>query len=125
MRAGSCALPAPMQPWSGLAAKLRTRTASPFSRRPSDLCSALPGGEALLLVAAAILAVARLVLNAELHHEAEEAGALGDALLSLSDMLRATVAAGLCLFGAYSLIEARYRLPPAPRVKPRMADAFA
>jgi len=71
------------------------------------------------------LAAAWLVFNATRHHEAEEAGALGDALLSLPDSLRAAVAAGLCLFGAYSLIEARYRIIPDPQVKRRVADAFA
>jgi hypothetical protein len=65
-----------------------------------------------------------LVLNAGLHHQAEEAGALGDALLSLPGSLRAAVAAGLCLFGAYSLIEARYRIIPDPQVKRRVADAL-
>jgi Domain of Unknown Function (DUF1206) len=71
------------------------------------------------------LAAAWLVLNAGLHHEAEEAGALGDALLSLPDALRAAVAVGLCLFGAYSLIEARYRVLPDPNLKHRLADAIA
>ena len=131
----------------------------------------LPGGEALLFAAAAILAVAGvaqigialkrgfckhlspearnrwwviaagigghaargviflaaawLVLNAGLHHEAEEAGALGDALTSLPDSLRAAAAAGLCLFGIYSLIEARYRIIPDPHVKHRVADALS
>jgi hypothetical protein len=131
----------------------------------------LPGGEALLFAAAAILAVAGiaqfgialrrrfcrhlapeaqkrwwviaagvgghsargiiflaaawLVLNAGLHHQAEEAGALGDALLSLPTWLRTAAAAGLCLFGAYSLIEARYRIIPDPKVGQRVAGAFA
>jgi len=126
----------------------------------------LPGGEALLLAAAAILAVAGtaqfaialgrrfcrhlapeaqrhwwviaagvgghaargviflaaawLLLRAGLHHEAKEAGALRDALLSLPASLRGAVAAGLCLFGAYSLIEARYRIIPDPHVKHRV-----
>jgi hypothetical protein len=71
------------------------------------------------------LAAAWLVLNAGLHHEAEEAGALGDALTSLPGALRAAVAAGLCLFGAYSLIEARYRIIPDPHVKDRVADALS
>ena len=70
------------------------------------------------------LAAAWLLLGAGLHQEAEEAGALGDALTSLPGTLRAAVAAGLCLFGAYSLIEARYRIIPDPRVKHRLADAF-
>jgi hypothetical protein len=71
------------------------------------------------------LAAALLALNAGLEHEAEAAGALGDALLSLPGALRAAVAAGLCLFGAYSLIEARYRIIPDPHVKHRMAGAFS
>lgn len=70
------------------------------------------------------LAAAWLVFNATRHHQAEEAGALGDALVSLPDWLRALVAAGLCLFGIYSLIEARYRIIPDPQVKRRVADAF-
>jgi hypothetical protein len=74
---------------------------------------------------AIFLAAGWLVFNATLRHRAEEAGALGDALLSMPDGLRAAVAAGLCLFGAYSLIEARYRVLPDPRVKQRVADAFA
>lgn len=70
------------------------------------------------------LAAAWLLFNAARHDEAEEAGALGDALLSLPDTLRAAVAAGLCLFGIYSLIEARYRIIPDPHVKHRVADAL-
>ncbi len=70
------------------------------------------------------LAAAWLLFNAARHHQAEEAGALGDALLSLPDWLRALVAAGLCLFGAYSLIEARYRIIPDPHMKRRVAGAF-
>ena len=71
------------------------------------------------------LAAAWLVFNAARHHQAEEAGALGDALLSLPDSLRALVAAGLCLFGIYSLIEARYRIIPDPHVKSRVAGALS
>jgi hypothetical protein len=71
------------------------------------------------------LVAAWLVFNATRHHHAEEAGALGDALLSLPGSLRAAVAAGLCLFGAYSLIEARYRIIPDPQVKRRVAGALA
>lgn len=70
------------------------------------------------------LAAAWLIFNAARHHQAEEAGALGDALLSLPDSLRAVVAAGLCLFGVYSLIEARYRIIPDPHVERRVADAL-
>jgi hypothetical protein len=71
------------------------------------------------------LAAAWLALRAGLHHNPVEAGALGDALRSMPAALRAAVAAGLCLFGAYSLIEARYRIIPDPNVKHRVARAFA
>lgn len=74
---------------------------------------------------AIFLAAGWLVFNATLQHRAEQAGALGDALLSMPGWLRAAVAAGLCLFGVYSLIEARYRVLPDPRVKQRIGDAFA
>jgi hypothetical protein len=74
---------------------------------------------------AIFLTAAWLVFNATRHHQAEEAGALGDALISMPDGLRAAVAAGLCLFGAYSLIEARYRVIPDPQVKRRVEDALA
>lgn len=70
------------------------------------------------------LAAGWLVFNATRRHQAEEAGALGDALTSLPDSLRAAVAAGLCLFGIYSLIEARYRIIPDPQVKSRVAGVF-
>lgn len=73
---------------------------------------------------AIFLAAGWLLLNAALNHEAAEAGALGDALTSLPDTLRAVVAAGLCLFGLYSLIEARFRIIPDPQVKDRLASAF-
>ena len=96
---------------------------SPEAQRRWWVIAAGVGGHAARGVI--FLAVAWLVLNAGLHHEAEEAGALGDALLSLPDMLRAAVAAGLCLFGAYSLIEARYRIIPDPQVKDRVAGAFS
>ena len=70
------------------------------------------------------LAAAWLLFGAAVHHAAEEAGALGDALTSLPASLRAAVAAGLCLFGLYSLIEARYRIIPDPNVKRRVAGIF-
>lgn len=71
------------------------------------------------------LAAAWLALRAGLDHNPAEAGALGDAMRTMPGALRAAVAAGLCLFGAYSLIEARYRVIPDPQVKRRVADAFA
>lgn len=44
-----------------------------------------------------------------------EAGGLGDALGSLPGALQMAVAAGLLLFGLYSLVEARYRRIARPR----------
>lgn len=70
------------------------------------------------------LAAAWLVFKAVTQNEAEKAGALGDALLSLPGALQAAVAAGLGLFGVYSLIEARYRIIPDPQVKHRVTDAL-
>jgi hypothetical protein len=70
------------------------------------------------------LAAAWLVFKAVTRNEAEKAGALGDALLSLPGGLQAAVAAGLGLFGVYSLIEARYRIIPDPQVKNRVASAL-
>jgi hypothetical protein len=74
---------------------------------------------------AIFLAAAWLLFRAGLHHRPEEAGALGDALSSMPGWLYVAVAAGLCLFGAYSLIEARYRILPDPRVKDRLAGALS
>lgn len=70
------------------------------------------------------LAAAWLALRAGLDHRPEEAGALADALRTLPDGLYGAVAAGLCLFGVYSLIEARYRIIPDPQVERRVADAL-
>ena len=95
---------------------------SPEARNRWWVIAAGTGGHAARGVI--FLAAAWLVFNATRHHQAEEAGALGDALLSMPDWLRATVAAGLCLFGLYSLIEARYRIIPDPHVKHRVADAL-
>jgi hypothetical protein len=74
---------------------------------------------------AVFLVAAWLALQAGLHHSPAEAGALGDALRTMPHWLRAAVAAGLCLFGAYSLIEAGYRILPDPQLKRRVADALA
>jgi hypothetical protein len=135
------------------------------------MAMSVPGGEALLWAAAAILAVAGiaqlaiaarqsfrkhltpdtrrrwwvlaagcgghaargviflfaawLALRAGLDHSPGKAGALGDALRTMPAWLRAAVAAGLCLFGAYSLIEARCRILPDPDVRRRVAGALA
>ena len=71
------------------------------------------------------LAAAWLALRSGLDHNPAEAGALEDSLRSMPEALRAAVAAGLCLFGAYSLTEARYRVIPDPNLKDRLVDAVA
>ena len=135
------------------------------------MAMSVPGGEALLWAAAAILAVAAvaqfgiagrrsyckhlapgarnrwwavaagsgghaargaiflfaawLALRAGLDHRPGEAGALADALRTMPGWLRTAVAGGLCLFGAYSLIEARFRILPEPAVGDRLKSALA
>jgi hypothetical protein len=71
------------------------------------------------------LAAALLAFRAGREQDAAQAGTLGDALMSLDGSLRLVVAAGLALFGAYSLIEARYRIIPDPDLKNRLRDAAA
>jgi hypothetical protein len=146
------------------------RSSSDNAESGAATAMSLPGGETMLIVAAAILAVAGiaqlaiavrrsflkhlggdaqrvwwvvaagcgghaargavflaaawLLFGASRHHRPEEAGALGDALGSMPGWLYAAVAAGLCLFGLYSLIEARFRIIPDPHVKHRVADAL-
>jgi hypothetical protein len=95
---------------------------SPEARNRLWVIAAGVGGHAAR--GAIFLTAAWLLFNAGRHHAAEEAGALGDALLTLPGSLRAAVAAGLCLFGLYSLIEARYRIIPDPQVKRRVTDAL-
>lgn len=56
---------------------------------------------------------------------AEAAGGLGDALALLSGPVRSAVAAGLAAFGAFSLIEAWYRILPDPHLGERVERAVA
>lgn len=70
------------------------------------------------------LTAAWLLLRAALDNRPDEAGALGDALASLPTAIQMLVAAGLALFGVYSLIEARYRILADPHVKHRLEDAL-
>ena len=51
------------------------------------------------------------------------AGGLGDILDMLPSLLRKALAAGLAAFGAFSLIEARYRIIPDPRLGDRLQHA--
>jgi hypothetical protein len=106
----------------GLGRRFRKHLSGEAQRRWWVLAAGIGGHAARGII---FLAVAWLLLQAGLDHKAEEAGALGDALTSLPGTLRAAVAAGLCLFGAYSLIEARYRIIPDPQVERRVADAVA
>jgi hypothetical protein len=66
-----------------------------------------------------------LLYRASMDHAPAEAGGLGDALTLMHDSVRAAVAAGLALFGSYSLIEAWYRIIPDPKVKRRVEAAVA
>ena len=55
----------------------------------------------------------------------QAAGGLGDALALLSAPLRTFAAAGLAAFGAFSLIEAWYRILPDPHLGDRLQQAAA
>ena len=56
---------------------------------------------------------------------AAAAGGLGDILDMLPGLLRTAVAVGLAAFGAFSLVEARYRIIPDPRLGDRLQHAVA
>jgi hypothetical protein len=71
------------------------------------------------------LVAAWLLFRAGIDHSPSQAGAVGDALRTLPGAVATLVAAGLGLFGIYSLIEARYRIIPDPQVERRVADAVA
>jgi hypothetical protein len=74
------------------------------------------------------LTVAWLLAKAALDHNAAEAGGLEQALDALRGSLQIPVAAGLALFGAYSLVEARYRTihkPPTEQVKRKVEQKIA
>ena len=74
------------------------------------------------------LTVGWLLARAALDHRAAEAGGLEQALDALRGPLQFPVAAGLALFGAYSLVEARYRSihkPPTQHVKRKVEEKLA
>ena len=74
------------------------------------------------------LTVAWLLARGALHNNAAETGGLEQALDSLRGPLQFPVAAGLALFGCYSLIEARYRSihkPPTDHIKRKVAETVA
>jgi hypothetical protein len=66
-----------------------------------------------------------LMWGAAQHHRAAEAGGVGDSLAALPAGVRAAVAAGLALFGLFSLIEAWFRVMKDPRLKHRFRAAAA
>jgi hypothetical protein len=72
------------------------------------------------------LTVAYLLARAAYEHRAAEAGGLEQALDALRGPLEVPVAAGLFVFGLYSLIEARYRSihnPPTEQIKRKLQEA--
>ena len=72
------------------------------------------------------LTVGWLLARAGLDHSAAEAGGLEQALDTLRGPLQFPVAAGLALFGCYSLVEARYRSihkPPTEHFKRKVEEA--
>ena len=72
------------------------------------------------------LTIAWLLARAAYHQSAAAAGGFEEALDALRGPLQFPVAAGLALFGVYSLIEARYRSihkPPTEHIKRKVADA--
>jgi len=74
------------------------------------------------------LTVGWLLAKAALDHSAAGAGGLEQALDALRGPLEIPVAAGLALFGAYSLIEARYRTihrPPTAHVRRKVQEKLA
>ena len=69
---------------------------------------------------AVFLVISYFLWNAAREASAEQAGSTGEALQSLSPTVQAIVAAGLMLFGLFSLVEARYRRINNPRVLERL-----
>jgi hypothetical protein len=74
------------------------------------------------------LTIAWLLARAALDHSPAEAGGLEQALDALRGPLQFPVAAGLLLFGLYSLVEARFRTihkPPTEHVRRKVGEAVA
>lgn len=74
------------------------------------------------------LTVGWLLVRAGLDHSAAEAGGLEQALDTLRGPLQFPVAAGLALFGCYSLVEARFRSihkPPTEHIKRKVEETVA
>ena len=74
------------------------------------------------------LTLAWLLARGALHHSAAEAGGLEQALDALRGPLELPVAAGLFVFGLYSIVEARYRSihkPPTEHIKRKVAESVS
>lgn len=72
------------------------------------------------------LTIGWLLAKAALSHRASDAGGLEQALDALRGPLQFPIAAGLAFFGAYSIIEARYRTihhPPTRQIKRKVEAA--
>ena len=69
------------------------------------------------------LIMAWLLWRAAREADAGEAGGIGEALASLPPALQLAAAAGLLLFGLFSLVEARYRRIADPHVLARLKGA--
>lgn len=73
------------------------------------------------------LTVGYLLARAALDHDAAEAGGLEQALDTLRGPLQVPVAAGLLIFGLYSILEARFRSihkPPTEYIKRKVGEAM-
>ncbi|HEV2866202.1 MAG TPA: DUF1206 domain-containing protein, partial [Allosphingosinicella sp.] len=69
------------------------------------------------------LTAAWLMLRSGLDRSSEEAGGIGDALQSMDETVQMAVAAGLVLFGLFSLVEAWFRRIRDPQVLERLRAA--
>ena len=65
------------------------------------------------------------LLRAGWESRSSEAGGMGEVLASLNPTVHALVAAGLLLFGIFSLVEARYRRINDPKVLERLRSSAA
>ncbi|HEV2867350.1 MAG TPA: DUF1206 domain-containing protein, partial [Allosphingosinicella sp.] len=69
------------------------------------------------------LTAAWLMLRSALDRSSQEAGGIGDALQSMDETVQMAVAAGLVLFGLFSLVEAWFRRIRDPQVLERLRAA--
>ena len=72
--------------------------------------------------------VGYVLLRAAIHHNPAQAGGLEQALDVLSNPLRYALALGLMVFGAYSILEARFRgvhKPPVDHIRKKVEEKVA